>query len=740
VVHIIEKLARARRRAWTRRVPIIRQAGLSDCGPACLAMTLRYFRKQVSFEEVKQLVAPSQRGSSLLTLAQAAEYYNLVATPVRLLVAELHQAPQGSILHWDDSHYVVLDRCSRRSIVVVDPAIGRRRLSRKEAARHLSGHALVMEIGDHFEVTAEPSRRIARFITQARSGISPLAGLILLSLLMPVFALAGPYLTNVVVDRVIPTRNYSLLVVTLFGLCGFVLFQAASAFVRSRLMLQLRSLIDTRVTQQFVEHLLSLSVPFFQRHSTGDLLARIYSNSSVRGLITSLVLSGLLDVAMVIIYVGILAVRSAPLAVVVGLLASAQIALLFFSRRRRASFAAENLRVQANNQTFDIEMLLAMETVKAMGAEDDLGLRWRRQYTSMRELLVKQGRFESWHDALQVAARMSSPMILLSIGASHVMVGDMTLGEMLALNVIAGGLLGPLTGLAGILASSQNVGRQLERLEDVLATPHETIHYGNQRPALNGEITLRKVSFRYSPLLPWVFRDVDLAIRAGSTVVITGTTGCGKSTLARLMLGLYLPTDGSIDIDGHVLRSLDVGWFRRQLGVMTQAPQLFTDTVAYNISLNRPGIVRDDVVWAARTAGIDEFVLSLPHGYETVLTGRGAALSGGQHQRLALARALVSRPKILLLDEATSQLDATTEYSIWSKVTALGCTVIAISHRPNLFERADMVVLLESGRILDSGAPHELVRRSLRYREIVRPRVSRSADANAAMAAKGMPR
>ncbi|MGH2899043.1 MAG: peptidase domain-containing ABC transporter, partial [Solirubrobacteraceae bacterium] len=381
-------------------------------------------------------------------------------------------------------------------------------------------------------------------------------------------------------------------------------------------------------------------------------------------------------------------------AIVVGL-GIVQIAVFYVARRGYRELLTRSLEAQARSQSYLVELIHGMETLKAAAAESRAVERWSNLYVDELNVSLDRGRLSARVDAVSSLVSGGSPLAILVLGALQVVSGALSLGEMLAINALAMGLLAPLSTMVNSALQLQLIGGYMDRIDDVLRTqPEQTGKDVARAPKLSGRITLQGVSFRYGDNLPFVVRDVSIDIRSGMTVAIVGRSGCGKSTLARLVAGLYRPTDGRVMFDGHDLMHLELKSLRRQIGVVFQSPSLFAGSIRAAISLSDPAATLERIAEAARLAAVDEDIRAMPMGFDTVLADGGASLSGGQRQRVALARALVHKPAVLILDEATSALDSETERAIQQSLAELaaGRTSLVVAHRLATIRDADRIV------------------------------------------------
>jgi ABC-type bacteriocin/lantibiotic exporter with double-glycine peptidase domain len=704
----LEKLAFTRRR---QRVPFVQQNTASDCGAASLTMVLAYHGKHLRLDDVRKVTGFGRDGADALSILSAARVFGLRGRGVKVEeIDDLKYLPAGSILHWQFNHFLVFERLTAEGAELVDPAGGRRKVGRDELGRSFTGVAMTFEQGEDFEPQEGEPRRWGRFLKLLREHSAVLQRVVVTSAMVQLFALAVPLLLGSLVDRVIPRGDVQLLGVLAGGLAAIVGFSFLSSLLRSFLLLYMRTHLDARMTLDFLDHLVDLPYAFFQQRSAGDLIMRMGSNATVREILTSGALSGVLDGLMVTLYLVLLLVASPTMGLLVLLLGAIRVGLFLFTRKRTRDLMSRSLQTEARSQSYQVNLLAGIETLKAAGAEHRSVEQWSHLYVDVLNVSLARGRLQAFVDSTLSALATASPLVILVWGGLQVLQGNLTLGTMLALNALAAGFLTPLSTLITNAFQFQLLGSYMDRLEDVLETPREqdpaTV---KPAPRLKGGIRLEGVSFRYGPVSALAVREVTVDIPPGRFVALVGRSGAGKSTLASLLVGLYPPTEGRILFDGNDLAELEFRSVRRQVGVVPQHPYLFGTSIRGNVTLADPSLPLSRAVEAAKLAHIHDDVMVMPMGYETILADGGASLSGGQRQRLALARALVHRPAILLLDEATSALDTRTEREIQHELAGLRSTRIVIAHRLSTIRDADLILVMDDGRLVEQGRHEELI-------------------------------
>jgi len=552
--------------------------------------------------------------------------------------------------------------------------------------------------------------------------------IILTSLLLQAFGLVIPLLTKVIVNQIVPNRMFNVLSLLGVGLLLILFAQLVTMLIRASLLIYLQARIDASITSSFFEHLLTLPLRFFQQRSSGDILTRVASNTVIRDLISNQLVSTIIDGGMIITYLLILLSQSFVFSAVVLLIGLLQVGLLLGTYGSVRRLTSRELDAIGTSQGYVAEMLTGITTLKAAGAEQKAFQHWYNLFFNQINTSVRLNYITSFINSFVSILSTFAPLALLWVGIIEVLNGTMQIGTMLALNVLAGEFLAPLTSLVSSGRLLQMVRSHLERLSDVIgAQPEQNTQYAQYPPRLTGQIMLKQVSFQYNSTDAKILKNIDFHIEPGQKIAIVGRTGSGKSTLGKLLLGLCLPTEGEIFYDGIPLNNLNYQAVRTQFGVVMQDTHIFSGSIRQNIIFNHPDIGLEQIIKAAQAAAIHDDIAQMPMGYETAVAEGGGALSGGQRQRLAIACALAHEPTILLLDEATSSLDVITERVIARNLKDLKCTQIIIAHRLSTICTADCILVLDDGRIVEAGSHQELLKRKGYYTRLIHNQLANEA-------------
>ena len=688
-----------------------------DSGLACLVLLLRFHGTAAEPEQIRHRLGSTAVG--IADMLRCAKALGLKARVVTKDFARLPATALPAITERRDGTFLILGKIVDDKALVQDPLTGRPQLvDRKEFEASWSGRLVVMA---RRASLAELARRFdVGWFLQAMHKYRGLLGEVLFaSFFLQVFALISPLFFQVVIDKVLVHRGLTTLDVLVIGLVLVSVFESLLTALRTYVFAHTTNRIDVELGSRLYRHLVALPIGYFAARRVGDSVARVRELENIRNFLTGSALTLVIDLVFTFVFLAVMFYYSPTLTlIVIGsfpfyIAISAGATPLF---RRRLD---EKFNRGAENQAFLVESITGVETLKAMAIEPQMQRRWEEQlaaYVASSFRVLSLGNWAS--QSVQLVSKLVTATTLY-FGAYLVIDGKLTVGELVAFNMLAGRVAQPVLRLAQVWQDFHQARLSIARLGDILNTTPEPAYLPGRAapPAIRGAITFDHVTFRYRLDGPEILHDVSLAIAPGQVVGIVGPSGSGKSTLTKLVQRLYVPESGRVLIDGVDLSVVDVAWLRRQVGVVLQENVLFNRSIRDNIALADPALPMERVIAAAELAGAHEFILELPEGYDTMVGERGASLSGGQRQRIAIARALIGNPRILIFDEATSALDYESERIVQENMQriARGRTVLIIAHRLSTVRRADRIVTLERGRLVEDGSHDELLRKGGRY-------------------------
>jgi ATP-binding cassette subfamily B protein len=702
-----------------KRIPFQLGITMEECAVACLTMVLGYFGRRMTLQEVRQTLDAHQ-GTNAEEVLKAARELGLEGRAVSLSAEDFGLLDPATILHWDFSHMVVFERTAGSRVVVLDPSAGRREIPLAEVKKHFTGVALIFEPGANFRKVRGSESHFRRFLWDVLKDFSLASRIFLTSLLLEVLSLGLPLLTSVVVDQIIPRSDDRLLWLVGLGLGGVTAAYFVAVVIRGLLVIFWQARLDARLSTALMSRLVRLPYAFFQSRAGAEVAFRLQSVNALRDGLTSNLIFGILDGTMVVSYGLLILWMSPSMGALVFALAAVQVGIFFFYSRREQLAGAEEVVKASYAHTVASELVDAIEVVKARALEERALQYWVRHFVDGENAHIDRLRIGTWVEAWSNTIRVGSPLVVLLLGTRQVMDGSLQLGSMLALNALAVGVFLPLGNLVQSALRINVLRSHAERLEDIFRSAPEPRYKPTSARPLSGEVQLKGVHFRYSPLSPFELQDVSFHCRQGELIALVGKTGSGKSTLAKLIASLYPPGSGHVLYDGRPLEEWGLEPLRTQIGYVPQTPRFFgTQSVRLNIAGLDSSVPLARVEGAAKAAAIDEEIRMLPMGYDTLMINDGGSFSGGQRQRIALASAFLRAPRILILDEATSALDAPTEGLIYQALLSLSCTRIVIAHRLSTIRNADRIVVVDQGQIADQGNHDELFARCELYRSLL---------------------
>jgi len=678
-----------------KRLPVVLQTEATECGLACIVMIARFHGQDVDLNALRKTAAVSLKGANLRQVMATAGDLHLASRPLRLEMDHLHKLQMPAILHWDLNHFVVLKKIVGDKVHFIDPGRGLRIMSMGKVSDHFSGVALELSPTADFDKIEHRLKPRLSDLWQKMTGLKRVIFQTLtLSIILQIVALAAPFYLQLVVDKAIGPNDVNLLFALLLGFGGLVIIRALSEGVRGWAIIVYGNQMTFQMVGNIFRHLIRLPTSFFEKRHVGDLISRIGSVRPIQKALTESVVAILIDGVMAVLTLVVLFLYSPLLGgVVMGMTAILILTtILIYPHLRRTE--EEFIVAQAIEESHVIESIRASTTVKLFGREESREAAWRNLFadainahTAHGKFLVAQKFFETLLVGLQI-------VIAVYLGAKLIL-GDA--------NAFSVGMLFAFLGYQQHFTESVKqllqkgvefslLSLHLDRLADIVYADGEILTtLDKDQPAIKGGISIKDVSFQYSDHDPVVLKDLAIEIEPGSMVAITGASGGGKTTLMKLILGLYEPSQGSIEVDGRPLSDIGMRYWRSQIGVVMQEDKLLSGTIADNISFFDPQVDMQKVYEAAKSAQIHDEIAEIPMNYLSHVGDMGSVLSGGQRQRVLLARALYHDPKILFLDEGTANLDPENEVKIADVLESMDITRIIVAHRPQLIERSDKI-------------------------------------------------
>lgn len=709
------------------RTPTVLQMEAVECGAASLAMVLGHYGRHVPLEELRIACGVSRDGSRASNLLKAARSYGLTAKGMQMDTAALAEVAAPAVLFWEFNHYVVYDgtgrRFGRRGVFVNDPGKGRRFVPREDFDTSFTGVVLVMEPGENFRKGGRRPGVFGALPARLRGTAGTLPAAVLASLLLVVVGAAVPALSRTYVDTFLIGGQTSPLGVLFTSMAACVLLTVVLTWLQQANLLRGRLISSTLSSARFLRHLLRLPVTFFAQRSPGDLVQRLGSNDAVAETLARDLAAAGVDAVVVVLYALLLYTYDPQLtAVGIGVALLNVVAMRVVVRlraTRTAKLRADTARLTNTAYTG----LQLIETMKATGGEDGYFRTWAGQHATTLEEQQRLGVPSAWLGVVAPTLATLNSALILWIGGLRAVEGHLSVGLLVAFQALVARFTAPLTRLNGVAGRVQDFAADVARLKDVESFRADPLHTrgadGASTRRLQGHVELENVSFGYSPLDAPLLTGFDLSVGPGRQVALVGGSGSGKSTVSRLIAGLYAPWEGVIRIDGRRLEDIPRGALAASVSFVDQDVFLFEGSVRDNVALWDPSVPDEAVVAALRDAALYDVVARRPGGVHSRVEQDGRNFSGGQRQRLEIARALVRDPSILVLDEVTSALDAETEQIVMDNLRRRGCACVVIAHRLSTVRDSDEIVVLERGTVVERGRHTDLLAAGGTYAALV---------------------
>ena len=710
------------------KVPVVMQMEALECGAACLAMVLAYYGKWIPLEQVRLDCGVSRDGSNLKNIYLAAQHYGLEAEGYRMETEPLIQ--EGTfpcILHWNFNHFVVLNGFKHGKAVINDPARGTVQVSMEEFDRSMTGPCLFLKPGEGFV----PSGKRKSMVSFARKRLvgagAAVAFVAVTTIISYLFGIINPIMSRIFYDRLLSGLAPSWLYPFIAVAAVLALFQLITAWAGTIYSLKLNGKMDMEGSSSYMWKILHLPMEFFSQRMAGDILQRKTAHASIAGTLVQTVGPLVLNTIMMVFYLVVM-LRYSPLMTLIGIVSLVlNLLVAQYLSRKRVNLTRAQMRDSAKLASMTIAGISLSETIKAAGAETGYFRKWADSQAAVNAQQIKSINMNARIGLIPQFVSILSNYAILFLGVYLAMNRQFTLGMIVTFQGLLGAFMRPAMTLVGAGQTIQEMRSTMERVEDVMEYPDDPMVSRNAEEnaedhsfvKLTGEIELKDVTFGYSPLGKPNIKEFSLKVKAGSRVAIVGSSGCGKSTVSKLIAGLYEPWSGEILFDGKPIREIPRPVFTGSVAMVEQQIVLFEDTIANNIRMWDTAIEDSEMIRAARDAQIHQDIVQRPGGYQGKLVENGKDLSGGQRQRLEIARALAQDPSIIILDEATSALDAKTEFDVVKAINGRGITCIVVAHRLSTIRDCDEIIVLDRGEIAERGTHEELFARGGIYTELV---------------------
>jgi len=682
--------------SFCKKLPMILQTEVAECGLACLAMIASYHGHEIDLLTIRRQFSISLKGSRLQDLIDIAKKLCLISRAVKLDLQDLRYLKTPCILHWDMDHFVVLKKVRGDTVIIYDPAVGIVKQKMSEVSKHFTGVAMELSPSKDFSKKKDKTRLYLSDLWYAIEGIKiSLLQIIILSLALEIFAVISPLFIQFVTDHVIVANDFPLLYILAIGFASLTLIQMGTEYARSWIVLFMSSVLNVQLTANLVRHLLRLPMSFFEKRHLGDIVSRVGSISAIQQKISIDFVEALVDGVMGIITLIVMLIYSYKLSLIVFAALSLYIIIrvIFYPTFKQKN--QESIVVAAKESSIFMETIRAILPLKIFGKETQRENFWQNCYVDKMNTGIYVTKLGFIYRFINHIIFGAENIIIIILGAIAVMRGEFSIGMLFAYISYRGQFVGKAQAMVDKVIEYKMISIHLERIADIALTDPEQDQADYNHKTIEGGIKVHNLYFRYSESDPFVFKNLNFEIKPGESVAIVGQSGCGKTTLIKVLLRLLDPTSGKVFVDDIDVTKMSLNNYRSQIAAVMQDDTLLSGSIAENICFFEPKPDIERIYACAKVAAIHEDIIKMPMSYQSLVGDMGTILSGGQKQRVLLARALYSQPKILFLDEATSHLDTHNESVISRHVKHIGITRIIIAHRRETVAIADRVIDLE---------------------------------------------
>lgn len=697
------------------KVPVVMQLEALECGAASLTMVLAYYDKWIPLEQVRKDCGVSRDGSNAMNVIKAARFYGMTASGYRMEPEALRENGKfPCIVHWEFNHFIVVKGFKRGKVYVNDPGRGECVLTMEEFDRGFTGICLMMEPGENFEPSGHKKSVKEFALKQLKGSGAAVAFVVISTIIASLMEIIRPGMSRVFLDRLLTGKNPEWVTPFMIMLIALTVIEIFIGIISILCNINISGKLAMYGESSYMWKVLRMPMEFFSQRMAGDIQARKASNATVANSLVNVFAPLVLQAGMLIFYLVVM-LRYSVMLTAVGIVSILiNVAFSQYISAKRINITRVMMRDMGKLQSTELSGIEMIETIKASGAEDGFFEKWSGYQASVQKQRESFIKIDSYLGMVPSAVTELSNIAVLILGVYEVIIGNMTAGMVLAFQGFLTSFTAPAATLISAGQTLQEMRTEMERIEDVMEYPldanlveREDVKTDNYSK-LSGLVEIKNVTFGYSPLAAPLIEDFSMTIKPGSKIAFVGSSGCGKSTLSKLISGLYQPWSGEILFDGKPISEIDRDVFTGSLAVVDQDIILFNDTIGNNIRMWDDSIQDFEVIMAARDAQMHNDIMQREGGYQYVLTEGGKDFSGGQRQRLEIARVLAQDPTIIIMDEATSALDAKTEYNVVKSIKDRGITSIVVAHRLSTIRDCDEIVVLDNGKVVERGTHDEL--------------------------------